>query len=86
MGGAPDGALRVLAYGSSVLPRRLQAPSRVQLGNWRHFAHVDIVAVVHRLPVAVGPARDVGRCGGYQHDGVHTGLRTRSEIRVARWR
>ena len=33
----------------------------------------------------MGPARHVGCSGGYQHDGVHTGIWTRGEIRVA-WR
>ena len=85
MGSAPHGARRVLAYVSSLLSRCVQAATRVQLGDWRHLVDTHVAVVVYRLPIAMGPARHVGCSGGYQHDGVHTGIWTRGEIRVA-WR
>jgi hypothetical protein len=70
-----DGLHRVPAHGAGLLPRRLQAAARVQLGRRRHPAAADPAAVLHRLPAALGPARALGRHRRHQHDGLHPGLR-----------
>ena len=84
MGRAPHGAHRVPAHGPRLLPRRLQAAPRVQLGDRRHPAAAHAAAVVHRLPAAVGPARAVGRHRRHEHDGLHPGVRRPGQVRAAR--
>ena len=67
LGRAPDGVLRLPAHDAGLLPRRLQAAARVQLGGRRGAAVPDHHAVVHRLPAAVGPDRLLGHHHRHQH-------------------
>src|SRR5919197_1357778 len=83
MGRAPDGLHGLPAHGPGLLPRRLQAAAGVQLGGRRGAAAAHPAAVVHRLPVALGPARDLGGRGRYLHDGLHTGGRRPGPLRAA---
>ncbi len=46
---------------------QLQAAARIQLGGRRHPAGADLVAFVHGLPAAVGPACDLGDHGRLEH-------------------
>ena len=68
---APDGADRVPAHDPRLLPRRLQAAARVQLGRRRRPAVLHAVAELHRLPAAVGPDRVLGHHGRHP-DGART--------------
>ena len=67
LGSAPDGLLRLPAHDARLLPRRLQAAARVQLGRRRAAALLHRRPVVHRLPVAVGPDRLLGDHHRQQH-------------------
>ena len=67
LGRAPDGVLRLPAHDAGLLPRRLQAAARVQLGRRRGAAPPDRDAVVHGLPAAVGPDRLLGHHHRHQH-------------------
>jgi len=69
MGGALNGVVRVLAYGTRLLPRRVQATTRIQLGDWCHSSDTHTFAFVHRLLASMGSARTLGRDRGYKHDG-----------------
>ena len=60
VGRAPHGLQRDAAHGAGLLHRRVQAAARVQLGRRRDPAVPHARPVVHRLPAAVGPARDLG--------------------------
>ena len=60
LGGAPHGADRLPAHDPRLLPRRLQAAARVQLGRRRPAALLHPGAQLHRLPAAVGPDRVLG--------------------------
>ena len=67
LGRAPDGVLRVPAHDAGLLPRRLQAAARVQLGRRRRAPVLHHRPVVHRLPAAVGPDRLLGDHHRQQH-------------------
>ena len=84
MGGAPHGALGLLAHGARLLPRRLQVAAGVQLGDRRHPVDAHPAALVHRLPAALGPARAVGGHRRHEHDGLHAGVRQQRQLRAAR--
>src|SRR6266542_3628362 len=83
MGRPPDGLHGVPAHGPGLLPRRLQAAARVQLGGRRGAAALGAAAVVHRLPAALGPAGDLGGVGGDLDDGLHAGDREPGPLRAA---
>ena len=85
MGRALNGALRVLAHGSRFLSRCIQGSARIQLGDWCCSVDTDLVAVVHRLLVAMGPVIHVGRGGRNKHDGLHASVWFASAFRVAWW-
>ena len=67
LGRPPDGVLRVPAHDAGLLPRRLQAAPRVQLGRRRRPAVPDDHAQLHRLPAAVGPDRVLGHHDRLEH-------------------
>ena len=64
---APDGLLRLPAHDAGLLPRRLQAAARVQLGRRRRAPVPDRRPLVHGLPAAVGPDRLLGHHHRHQH-------------------
>ena len=67
VGRPPDGVLRLPAHDAGLLPRRLQAAARVQLGRRRRAAVPDDHAELHRLPAAVGPDRLLGDHDRHEH-------------------
>ena len=62
---------RVAAHVPRVHDRLLQAAPRVQLERGRDPARADPAPVLHRLPAALGPARDLGHHRGLQHGPGH---------------
>src|SRR6185503_11876526 len=67
LGRPPDGVLRVPAHDAGVLPRRVQAATRVQLGGRRRAPVPDHHAQLHGLPAAVGPDRLLGDHHRHEH-------------------
>ena len=62
-----DGHLGVDPHVPRLHDGLVQAAARVQLGHRRDPARPDAAALVHRLPAAVGPARDLGHHGRLEH-------------------
>ena len=86
VGRPPDGLQRDAAHGARLLHGRLQAAARVQLGGRRDPAVPHARPVVHRLPAAVGPARDLGGHGGHVARGLLAVHRQAGELPAARRR
>ena len=86
MGRAPDGLLGDAAHGAGVLHRRVQAAAGVQLGRRRDPAVPHARTVVHRVPAAMGPARDLGGHGRHVARGLLPVHREAGQLPAARRR
>ncbi len=67
LGRARDGHLGLDPHVPGLHDRLLQAAPRVQLGHRRDPPGPHAAALVHRVPAAVGSARDLGHHGRFQH-------------------
>ena len=88
VGRPPDGVLRLPPHDAGLLPRRLQAAARVQLGGRRRAPVHDDHAELHRLPAAVGPDRLLGDHDRHEHGRLRrrSSTRRRSCSSSAAWR
>ncbi len=82
MGRTFDGFDDLSSHVACFLSWRLQASSRVQLGDRRCAFGAHFALVLHWISVAVGSTRAVGRDRWNQHDGLLASDRKPSQIRV----
>src|SRR5207249_3699072 len=85
LGRARHGHHRLAAHGPGVLPGRVQAAPRVQLGDRNPAAADHVAALLLRLPAALGSAGHLGYHGGHQHGQVRTHRRPLHALPAARW-